>query len=276
MGLLTGKTILVSGVLTTSSIAFHTARTAQEQGARVVLTGHGRMRLIERIAQRLPQPPPLLELDVTDPEHLASLPDRLREHVARIDGVVHSIAFAPESVLGGNFMTAEWPEVAEALQVSTYSMQALARAALPLMTGGGAVVGLDFDAARSYAGYDWMGVAKAGLESCTRYLASYLGSSGIRANLVAAGPLRTTAARAVGVGGADPAQDGADPRGTAPLGWDERDCEPVAKACVALLSDWFPATTGEIVHVDGGAHSVGDRPGALPAAAGAPAPEESS
>lgn len=186
MDLLKGKTILVTGVLTTNSIAFHTARVAQEQGASLVLTGFGRMSLVERVARRLPQPVPVVELDVTDREQLASLAARVGEHTDRLDGVLHSVAFAPQAALGGGFMTAEWEDVAPAVQVSAYSLQAVTRAALPLLADGSGIVGLDFDASRAWYEYDWMGVAKAGLESCARYLASYLGERGIRVNLVAA------------------------------------------------------------------------------------------
>jgi enoyl ACP reductase len=253
MGILDGKRLLVTGVLTDSSIAFHVARIAQQEGATVVLTGFGRMSLVERIAKRLPQPPPVLELDVTDTGHLASLAGRVAEHVPRLDGVLHGIAFAPQSALGGNFLDTEWPDVATALHVSTYSLKALAMAALPLMDGGGAVVGLDFDASVAWPAYDWMGVAKAGLESCARYLARDLGPRGIRVNLVAAGPLRTMAARSIP--GFAAFEDVWPAR--APLGWDISNPGPAARACVALLSDWFPATTGEIVHADGGVHAVG-------------------
>src|SRR5580700_11544531 len=195
MGILEGKRLLVTGVLTDASIAFHVARIAQQEGATVVLTGFGRLSLVERIAKRLPQPPPVLELDVTDAGHLASLAGRVAEHVPRLDGVLHAIAFAPQSALGGNFLDTEWPDVATAVHVSTYSLKALAMAALPLMADGGSIVGLDFDASHAWPAYDWMGVAKAGLESCARYLARYLGPQGVRVNLVAAGPLRTMAAR---------------------------------------------------------------------------------
>ena len=253
MGILDGKRILVTGVLTDSSITFHVARIAQLEGATVVLTGFGRLSLVERIARRLPQPPPVLELDVTDPEHLASLAGRVTEHVPRLDGVVHSIGNAPQSALGGNFLATPWEDVARAIHVSTFSLKSLAMAALPLMPEGGSVVGLTFDASVAWPGYDWMGVAKAGLESCGRYLARDLGPQGVRVNLVAAGPVRTMAAKSI-PGFAD--IEGLWPK-RAPLGWDIADPRPAARACVALLSDWFPATTGEIVHADGGAHAVG-------------------
>ncbi len=253
MGILNGKRLLVTGVLTDASIAFHVARIAQQEGATVVLTGFGRLTLVERIARRLPDPPPVLELDVTDTDQLDSLALRVSEHVDGLDGVVHSIGNAPESALGGNFLHTPWEDVASAVQISTYSLKALAVAALPLMSGGGAIVGLDFDASRAWPGYDWMGVAKGGLESCARYLARDLGPRGIRVNLVAAGPLKTIAARSIP--GFDKLAEPWAER--APLGWDLSDPEPAARACVALLSDWFPATTGEIVHVDGGAHAIG-------------------
>jgi len=253
MGILDGKRILVTGVLTDSSITFHVARIAQLEGATVVLTGFGRLSLVERIAKRLPQPPPVLELDVTNTDHLASLAGRVAEHVPGLDGVVHGIAFAPQSALGGNFLDTQWEDVATAVHVSTYSLKALTMAALPLMDSGAAVVGLDFDASVAWPAYDWMGVAKAGLESCARYLARDLGPRGVRVNLVAAGPLRTMAAKSI-PGFAD--FEAVWPQ-RAPLGWDNSNPEPAARACVALLSDWFPATTGEIVHADGGVHAVG-------------------
>ncbi|GAA3101644.1 enoyl-ACP reductase FabI [Streptosporangium carneum] len=253
MGILEGKRILVTGVLTDSSIAFSVAKLAQQEGAQVVLTGFGRLSLVERIAKRLPEPPPVIELDVQNTEHLDSLADRVGEHLDGLDGVVHSIGFAPQSCLGGNFLNTSWEDVATALHVSTYSFKSLAVACLPLMKEGGAVVGLDFDASRAWPVYDWMGVAKAGLESCSRYLARDLGKHGIRVNLVAAGPLRTMAAKSIP--GFAEFEDSWPEK--APLGWDLNDTLPAARACLALMSDWFPATTGEIVHVDGGVHAVG-------------------
>jgi enoyl ACP reductase len=254
-GLLAGKRVLLTGVLTDASIAFGAARVAQEQGATVVLTGFGRgLSLTRRIAGRLPRPAPVLELDVTDETQLASLAERVREHVDGLDGVLHAIGFAPESVLGGKpFVEAGWPDVATAVQVSAWSLAALCRAALPVCADRASVVGLDFDAAVAWPSYDWMGVAKAALESCARYLARDLGPRGVRVNLVAAGPLKTMAARSIP--GFASFEDVWDAR--APLGWDVADTDPAARACVALLSDWFPATTGEIVHVDGGVHAMG-------------------
>jgi enoyl-[acyl-carrier protein] reductase I len=256
MGLLDGKRILVTGVLTDASIAFHVARIAQEEGAEVVLTGFGRLSLVERIATRLPNAVPVIELDVTNEEHLAALPDKVREHVgssAGIDGILHSIGFAPEAALGGNFLNTAWEDVATAVHVSAYSLKALTVACLPLMPHGGSVVGLTFDATVAWPKYDWMGVAKAAFESTARYLARDLGPQGVRVNLVAAGPVKTMAARSIpGFG------DFEDVWSTrAPIGWDLADPAPAAQGCVALLSDWFPRTTGEIVHVDGGVHAMG-------------------
>ncbi|WP_149204974.1 enoyl-ACP reductase FabI [Actinotalea subterranea] len=254
MPLLAGKKILVTGVLTEGSIAFHVARIAQEQGAEVVLTSFGRqLRLTQVIARRLPREAPVVELDVTSQEDLAALAGRVGGHVDALDGVVHSIGFAPQSVLGGNFLSGEWTDVATALEVSAYSLKALAVAAQPLMGRGSSVVGLTFDARYAWPVYDWMGVAKAALEATSRYLARDLGPEGIRVNLVAAGPVRTTAAKAIP--GFEAIEGGWGAR--APLGWDVADAEPTARAVAALLSDWFPATTGEVVHVDGGAHAMG-------------------
>ncbi len=254
MGLLDGKRIVITGVLTDASIAFGVARLAQEQGAEIVLTGAGRgLSLTERTARKLPSPPPVLELDVTDPDHLVSVREDLAERWGRVDGVLHAIGFAPAVCLGGTFMEATWDDVSVALHVSTYSLKALVDAFGPLMGPGSALVGLDFDATVAWPAYDWMGVAKAALESTSRYLARELGSRGIRVNLVAAGPLRTMAAKSIP--GFSAFEDSWQAR--APLGWDITDTEPAARACVALLSDWFPATTGEMVHVDGGYHAIG-------------------
>jgi enoyl-[acyl-carrier protein] reductase I len=230
------------------------ARVAQEEGATVVLTAFPRPTLTERYAKRLPVTPPVLELDVTSPQHMTSLAGRVREHVDGLDGVVHSIGFAPQDALGGNFLNTAWEDVSTAVHVSTFSFKSLAMATLPLLPErGGAIVGLDFDATVAWPGYDWMGIAKAGLESCCRYLARDLGPRGIRVNLVAAGPLKTMAAKSIP--GFEKFEGVWNER--APLGWSITDPEPAAKACVALMSGWFPATTGEIVHVDGGVHAVG-------------------
>ncbi len=252
VGLLEGKKLLVTGVLMDSSIAFHVARIAQEEGAEVVLTSFGRtMKITRTISRRLSKTPEVIELDVTNPEHLDSLAERLGEHVDHLDGVLHSIGFAPPGAF--NFLEGTWEDVSVALQASAYSLKALAVAALPLMTPKSALVGLTFDAQFAWPVYDWMGVAKAAFESTNRYLARDLGPKGVRCNLVAAGPVRTTAAKSIP--GFETFENTWDQR--APLGWDVRDPEPAARACAALMSDWFPATTGEIVHVDGGVHAMG-------------------
>jgi len=252
-GLLEGKRVLITGVITDASIAFHTARAAQEQGAQVVLTGFGRMRLVERIAQRLPEPAPVIELDVADQGQLDSLADRVREHTDGLDGVVHSIGFAPPSCLGAPFLDAPWADVATAVQVSAYSFMSLAKAALPLLAPGASVVGMDFDARLVWPAYNWMGVAKAALESVNRYLARELGPHGVRVNLVAAGPIKSMAARSIP--GFESIEGAWGDR--APLGWDTEDPTAVARSVCALLSDWLPATTGSMVMVDGGAHFMG-------------------
>ncbi len=255
MGILQGKCILVAGVTLDSSIGFAVARTAQQEGAQVVISNFGRaLSITRRIATRLPDEAPVIELDVTDEDHLAALPERVGEHLDGLDGVVHSIAYGnPETTLGGKFLSAPWPDVAQAMQVSAYSLKSLTAAALPMMGNGGSVVGLTFDATVAWPAYDWMGVAKAGLESCARYLARDLGPRGVRVNLVAAGPLKTLAAKAIP--GYEDLESMWGER--APLGWDQQDTTPAARAVVALLSDFFAATTGEIVHVDGGYHAVG-------------------
>lgn len=252
MALLEGKTILVTGVLMDTSIAFHVARIAQEEGATLVLTSFGRMmKITQAIARRLPKSAPVLELDVTNQEDLDTLADRVREHTDSLDGVLHSIGFAPQGAF--NFMEGTWADVATAMEASAYSLKALAAATLPLLSAGDGVVGLTFDARYAWPVYDWMGVTKAAFEATSRYLARDLGPKGIRCNLVSAGPLRTPAGKSIP--GFE--QFEATWGDRAPMGWDVNDPEPAAKACVALLSDWFPATTGEIVHVDGGFHAMG-------------------
>lgn len=252
MGLLEGKKILVTGVLMDSSIAFHVAKLAQQEGAEVVLTSFGRtMRITQTIAKRLPSTPEVLELDVTDSEHLDTLAERVGKHVDRLDGVLHSVGFAPPGAF--DFMAGTWEDVSTAVHTSAFSLKALASATLPLMTDKTSLVGLTFDAQYAWPVYDWMGVAKAAFESTNRYLARDLGAQGVRCNLVSAGPIKTTAAKSIP--GFAKFEEIWDER--APLGWDIKDPEPAARACVALLSDWFPATTGEIVHVDGGVHAMG-------------------
>jgi enoyl-[acyl-carrier protein] reductase I len=253
--LLDGKKLLITGVLTPASIAFDSARVAQEQGADIVLTGFGRgMSLTEKTARRLPSPPDVVELDVNQPEHVDALAKELESRWGRVDGALHAIGFAPEDALGGNFLNTSWESVAIALQTSAFSLKALAVGLLPLMKeSGGAIVSLDFDASLAWPLYDWMGVSKAALESVTRYLARDLGPHGIRVNCVSAGPLKTIAAK--GIPGFHTLADVWSER--APLGWDTGDAEPVARAVAFLLSEWSIGITGEIVHVDGGYHAIG-------------------
>ena len=254
MALLEGKKVVVTGVLTDASLAFSVARLAIEQGAEVVITGAGRaLSLTQRTARKLPSAVEVLELDVTNPDHGVAVRDHLAATWGRVDGVVHAIGFAPENCLGDDFMAPQWSDVATAMHVSAYSLKFLAEVFQPLMSSGGSIVGLDFDNTVAWPAYNWMGVAKSALESINRYLAKELGPSGIRCNLVAAGPIRTIAAKSIP--GFKKFEDVWDDR--APLGWDVNAPEPVAKAVVALLSDWFPATTGSMIHVDGGYHSVG-------------------
>ena len=254
MGILDDKKLLITGVLTDASLAFSVARLAQEQGAEVILTGAGRgLRLTERTARKLPLEAEVLEFDVTSAEQAESLQRHLADRWGRVDGALHAIGFAPEVCLGEDFMAAQWSDVAVAMEISAYSLKTVAEVVAPLMTNGGSIVGLDFDARFAWPAYNWMGVAKAALESASRYLARSLGPDGVRVNMVAAGPIRTIAAKSIpGFAEFEEAW-----QNRAPLGWDVNDTEPVARACVALLSDWFPATTGSMVHVDGGYHAIG-------------------
>jgi len=253
-GLLEGKKVLVTGVLDRRSIAYSAARLAQEQGAEIVLSGFGRARrLTERTAKRLDPTPPILELDVNNPEDIEAVAQDLGERWGELDGIVHAIAFAPEDALGGNFLSAEWPSVATALQTSAFSLKALSVGLADVLSPGASIVGLDFDARVAWPAYDWMGVAKAALESTSRYLARDLGERGIRVNLVSAGPIKTLAAK--GISGFGEIEGEWERQ--APLGWETTNPEPVGRAVVSLLSDWWPATTGELIHVDGGYHAMG-------------------
>src|SRR5437762_8955229 len=254
MGILDGKRILITGVLTDASLAFGVAKLAQLEGADVVLTGAGRgLSRTQRTARKLPAEPTVLELDVTVPEHVTAVQAALRDKWGRVDGALHAIGFAPASCLGDDFMAAGWDDVKVAVEISAYSLKTIAEIVAPLMTGGGSIVGLDFDARVAWPAYNWMGVAKAALESCSRYLARALGPQKIRVNLIAAGPARTMAAKSIP--GFSLFEDIWDTR--APLGWDVNDSSAVARGCVALLSDWFPLTTAEMIHVDGGYHAMG-------------------
>ncbi len=254
MGLLDGKRIVITGVLTDASLAFGVARLAQEQGADLVLTGAGRgLNLTKRTARKLPEPVDVFEFDVTEPADADALRTTLEEKWGRVDGALHSIGFAPEACLGDDFMGATWDDVKIAVEISAYSLKVLADVVAPLMTGGGAIVGFDFDSTVTYPAYNWMGVAKAALESTNRYLARELGPRGIRCNLIAAGPIRTLAAKSIP--GFKKFEDVWDER--APLGWDVNDSSPIAETAVAVLSDWFRGTTGSMIHVDGGFHITG-------------------
>ncbi|MHB8659247.1 MAG: enoyl-ACP reductase FabI [Solirubrobacteraceae bacterium] len=252
--ILAGKRLVITGVITKRSIAYHVAEQAQREGASVILTSFGRIRsMTERAAQGLPEPAEVLELDVNREQDLAALTGSLAERWGTVDGALHAIAFAPEDALGGRFLTTPADSAAQAFTTSAFSLKALAAALAPLMDGGGSVVGLDFDATVAWPIYDWMGVAKAALESVCRYLARDLGGQRIRVNLVAAGPLGTVAAR--GIPGFE--QLAELWQAQAPLGWDIEDPAPVAAAVCFLLSDAARAITGEILHVDGGFHAIG-------------------
>ena len=252
--LLEGKKLLITGVLTDGSIAWHVARIAQEEGAEIVATGFGRaMRLTERSIQRLPEPCDILELDINDPDQVETVAADLDKRWGMIDGALHAIAFAPKDALGGNFLNTPVESAQTAFVTSAFSYKTLAVALLPLMekAGGGSLVALDFDNTRAWPSYDWMGVAKSALQSVTRYLARDLGKHNIRVNAVSAGPLGTVAAKSI------PGFEAFDRvwAKRAPLEWDTSNPDPVGRMVCILLSDYAPMTTGEIVHVDGGFHS---------------------
>jgi len=251
--LLDDKKLVITGVLTDDSIAWHTARIAMEQGAEIVLTGFGRgIRLTKRAAQRLPGVVDVLELDINETSHMEALVVELDKRWGHVDGALHAIAFAPADALGGNFLATPAESAQAAFMTSAFSYKTLAAGLLPLMSDGGAFVTVDFDNQQAWPVYDWMGVAKAGLQAVTRYLARDLGPMGIRANAVAAGPLSTVAAKSI------PGFKEFDAiwKDRSPLVWNTANPEPVAQMACLLMSDWTPMTTGEIVHVDGGFHAI--------------------
>ena len=253
--LLEGKRLLITGILTSDSIAWHVARIAQEQGAEIVATGFGRgIRITQRSVRRLPAPCPVYELDINQPDHLEAISTELASKWGGLDGALHAIAFAPADALGGNFLTAPAESAGIAFQTSAFSYKALAVGLLPLFqaAGGGSLVTLDFDNSQAWPAYDWMGVAKAALEAVTRYLARDLGPHRVRVNAVSAGPLGTVAAKSIP--GFSLFQEVWNDR--APLRWDAKDPDAVARMVCLLMSDWTPMTTGEIIHVDGGFHAV--------------------
>jgi enoyl-[acyl-carrier protein] reductase I len=254
MGILDGRRILITGVLNTSSIAYRVAELALDEGAEILLTGFGRgLSITRRAATKLGLGEEVVELDVSDPVSVDSAREQVAKTWPSLDGIVHSIGFAPPSCLDQDMCSAPWSDVAVALHVSAYSLSELVRAFREMLTSGSGIVGLDFDATVAWPGYNWMGVAKAGLESLTRYLARDLGPRGVRVNLVSAGPIRTVAAKSIE--SFRTFQDSWSDK--APLGWDPADATSVAKAVLCLLSSYFPMTTGEIVHVDGGYHILG-------------------
>ncbi|MGC8465663.1 MAG: enoyl-ACP reductase FabI [Acidimicrobiales bacterium] len=256
MGILEGKRVLITGVLNTSSIAYASAQVAQAEGAEIVLSGFGRgLSITERVAKKLGDSVPVIELDVSNPDQLEAAAQYIGDRWGALDGLLHSIGYAPPACLEGDILHPQWSDVSIAIEISAYSLKSLTQAMLPLLRKGSdsSVVGLDFDAQVAWPGYNWMGVAKAALESLSRYLARDLGPDGIRVNLVSAGPIKTIAARSVESFGGFQDLWGQK----APLGWDPSNAIPVARAVAALLSSWFPMTTGEIIHVDGGFHAVG-------------------
>jgi enoyl ACP reductase len=259
MGLLSHHRILVTGVLTDDSLAFGIARRALEEGATVALSGAGRgTSLTRRTARKLGDVGEIIELDVTDPAQIDAAAAEVASRFGRLDGLVHAIGFAPQTCLGSGMFTAPFEDVAVAMQISTYSLASLVGAFRPLLQksevrGGASVVALDFDGSRAYPQYDWMGVMKAGLESLGRYLAREVGPDHIRVNMLAAGPIRTVAAKSIP--GFALFEDAWGER--APLGWDVYDSSAVADTAMAMLSPLMRGTTASIIHVDGGYHAMG-------------------
>jgi enoyl-[acyl-carrier protein] reductase I len=259
MALLSDHRILVTGVLTDDSLAFGIAKRALEEGATIALSGFGRgTSITRRTAKKLGDVGEIIELDVTSPDEIQAAVEEVTTRFGRLDGLVHAIGYAPSSCLGSGMFLAPYEDVSAAMHASTFSLAALVGAFRPLLQksealGGASVVALDFDGTRAYPMYDWMGVMKAALESLGRYLAREVGPDKIRVNMLAAGPIRTVAAKSI------PSfsifEDTWGER--APLGWDVHDASAVADTAIALLSPLLRATTASVIHVDGGVHAMG-------------------
>jgi enoyl-[acyl-carrier protein] reductase I len=252
--ILKDKKILITGILTDKSIAYATAQVAIENGAEVVATGFGKgLRITERIVKRLPGDIQVYEMDIQNEEQVVSAANSIKENFGNLDGILHAIAFSPTEAMGGNFMNTSIEDASTSFEVSAFSLKTLSQGFKSLLNNPASIVALDFDNSHSWPGYDWQGVAKSGLQSVVRYLAYYMGEDGVRVNAVSAGPLATTAAK--NIPGFGEMNDEWDQK--APLGWDSKDAIPVAKVVNFLLSEYSEAVSGEIIHADGGAHSVG-------------------
>lgn len=256
MGLLDGKTGIVFGVANKRSIAWAIAQALSREGMRLAFTYQGE-RLkdgVESLANTLPDSL-ILPCDVTNDQEIDSVYQSVDEAFGRLDALVHSVAFAPREDLEGEFVNTSREGFKTAHDISAYSLVALTRAALPLFdkSGGGSVVALTYyGAEKAVEGYNVMGVAKASLEACVRYLAANLGRRSVRVNAISAGPVQTLAAR--GIKGF----------GTMFHHYEEKapmrrniELEEVGKAALFLLSPMSTAITGEIMHVDCGYNVIG-------------------
>jgi enoyl-[acyl-carrier protein] reductase I len=252
-GLLEGKNFLVTGAANSRSIAWSVALAVKRHGGGVALTYQAERlkRRVSTLAGKLGGAP-MIELDVSSDDAVRRAIDELAETMPVLDGMVHSIAWAPAHDLQGSFVETTRDGFAQANDISSYSLIATAREARRLMTRGGAIVTMTYAGSwRVVPNYNVMGPAKASLESAVRYLAADLGPDGIRVNAISAGPIATVAARTIKdfsgmldlLGSHTPLRRNVT-------------ADEVADATVFLLSDLSRAITGEVVHVDAGAHAT--------------------
>jgi enoyl-[acyl-carrier protein] reductase I len=251
-----GKQGLIVGVANKRSIAWGIAQAVSRRGARLALTYQGRFEEhVTELAQGLPEPSLVLPCDVGSDADIDAVFARIEQDFGSLDFVVHAVGFAPRNELEGPFLNVSRAGFAMALDISTYSLVALARGAMPLMEkkGGGSILTLSFlGSDRVFPNYNVMGVAKAALESTVRYLASDVGPKNVRVNAVSAGPIKTLAA--AGVKGFSNILHVYPER--APLRRNV-DMIDVAEASAFLLSDAARGITGEVLLVDAGYHVTG-------------------
>jgi enoyl-[acyl-carrier protein] reductase I len=255
MTLLEGKTGLVMGVANKRSIAWGIANAANKAGARLVLA-YQNERLGENVQDLAPQlnNPILAQCDVASDEQIAALMGRIREEVGHLDFIVHALAYAPREALEGMYADTKREDFRTALDISAYSLVAVSRAALPLMTDrqAGIVTLTYLGSERVVQNYNVMGVAKAALEASVRYLANDLGPHGIRVNAVSAGPVKTLASSAIG-GISNMIRLHAE---RAPLR-KAVDIDEVGDAALFLISPQSRGISGVVIYVDGGYHILG-------------------
>lgn len=252
--MLSGKKILLTGVRNKRSVSFAILKDLLEKEADVILTSPETDRT-KRAADRLGDSPPVFELNVEEDETIEEVKEVVESRwQGRMDGLVHSIAYADRACISDDFSEASQDQILEGFCISSLSLWKLAKNFAPYLEGGGSVVSLSFDTSRIAPSYGWMNLFKDSLEYINKIAAYQLGKRDIRANCISAGPMMTSSARAIS-GFRDMARKMEE---AAPLEWDSGDATRfVAPLCSWLLSDEAQKVTGETLHVDSGANIIG-------------------